>query len=248
MTDFAITFGLWWAPIILLVLILRLFGWVRFHQGWFLFAVLLHFAYAALNSIGVPFFDLKTLVGEMQWNWEGKAATILLTVMVLMALRVLTRDVKFRLAGFTLKQKTGSITPAITLTLFLVGMVVGLEILVQDGADTSPERLFFQSTMPGIDEEMYFRGLLLLVLSSAVHSGSVSLLRAPISWAGILVTVLFGTGHSLFSENGGVSFSGVAFVYTAILGFGLLWIRERTGSVVFPIIAHNLINFSSSFF
>jgi len=33
-----------------------------------------------------------------------------------------------------------------------------------------------------------------------------------------------------------------------VCGFGLLWLRERTGSVVIPIIAHNLINGLGSFF
>lgn len=63
--------------------------------------------------------------------------------------------------------------------------------------------------------------------------------------AGALVTLLFG--HGLGWGEGGVVVSWIALVYTAFLGFWLLWIRQRTGSVIMAIVAHNLINFISSF-
>ena len=150
--------------------------------------------------------------------------------------------------GVTLKQAPGSILPAMVLTAILVAAVVGLEVLSADGTDTSTERLLYQATMPGLDEEPFYRGLFLYALSAALISGRWNMLGAPIGWAGVLITIIFGLGHSLMYSEGAIAMSWIAFIYTGILGFGLLWLRERTGSLVMPIVAHNLINFSSSFF
>ncbi|MET0369741.1 MAG: CPBP family glutamic-type intramembrane protease [Sphingobium sp.] len=35
---------------------------------------------------------------------------------------------------------------------------------------------------------------------------------------------------------------------TGALGAGLFWLRTRTGSLVAPVVAHNLLNFGYSFF
>ena len=42
--------------------------------------------------------------------------------------------------------------------------------------------------------------------------------------------------------------SAPAIVVTGVIGLCLLWIRERTGSLLLPILVHNTINVSLSFF
>ena len=112
----------------------------------------------------------------------------------------------------------------------------------------APERLLYQATMPGLDEELFFRGLFLAVLGAAVPSGGVNLFGARITVAGLLVTLLFGLGHGVGIEDGKPFVSWIFIAVTAWFGFGLLWVRERTGSVLLPLLGHNLINFSGSFF
>ena len=94
----------------------------------------------------------------------------------------------------------------------------------------------------GLDEELFFRGLLLFLVSAAV----VPLRRKPdparFGWAAIIVTLLFTVGHSFFVSGGDIRFDPIIFAYVAILGALLMYIRVRTGSILIPVIAHNLTN------
>ena len=248
MNEFAITFGLWWGVVLAFAAVLNLTRLARLDFKWLALAIVLHGLYFAAVFSGLPFVDFEQIIGDLQWNWDGKIAAIGLSIAALTIFSLFSKQAGFRQAGFTFKQIEGSVAPALIVTFLLVALTVGAEIAANDGADTSLERLLFQATMPGIDEEMYFRGVLLLVMGLAVSSGAFRLFGAPISWAGILVTILFGLGHSLFWKDGALEFSVVFFAITAFLGFGLLWLRERTGSIVVPLVAHNLINFTASFF
>ncbi len=248
MGELVMTFGLWWGVVLIIAALLHVMRFARLDLGWLALAIILHGLYVTAVSSGLPNIDLTQWFGELAWNWDGKIAAVFVSISVLTVFSLFRRKVNFRDAGLTTRQSPGSALPAAIVTLLLVGLTVGLEIVAADGADTSLERLLFQATMPGLDEEIYFRGVLLLVMSLSVRSTGIRLGGAPINWAGLLVTLLFGLGHSLFWQDGAMGFSLVFFVYTGILGFGLLWLRERTGSILFPLFAHNLINFSSSFF
>ena len=59
---------------------------------------------------------------------------------------------------------------------------------------------------------------------------------------GILATVAFGLIHSLFYDVEGISFDAISFAMTGGPALLLLWFREKTGSVLLPILAHNVAN------
>ncbi len=248
MLEYAISFGAWWGVVLLIVALLKVFRFAAVNPTWLVIAVVLHGLYASVNLIGIPFWDIEAVFGDLNWNWDGKIASVAVSILALLVLSLVSKKISFRKAGVTLAQNPGSIVPAIIATGLLVASVIAAEIAVSDGRSLGVERLLYQATMPGIDEEIYFRGLLLLVLAIAAESRGVNFLGAPINWAGLLATLLFGLGHSLFWQEGAFGFSIVAFVFTFYLGFGLLWIREKTGSILIPLVAHNLINVSSSFF
>lgn len=248
MADLVISFWLWWGASLAVVLALSALRAVRMQTGWLVAAIVIHAGYLATNTTGLPFLDLELVFGDLNWNWDGKIFSIIATILILTILTVCSRRVNFEAAGVTLRQHEGSVLPAWIATAILAALAIAAEIAVSDGRSLGAERFLFQATMPGLDEELYFRGLLLLVLSLAIQSGSANMLGASISWAGMVTTLLFGLGHSLFWREGAASFSSAAFIYTFILGFGILWIRQRTGSILIPILAHNLINVSGSFF
>jgi membrane protease YdiL (CAAX protease family) len=100
--------------------------------------------------------------------------------------------------------------------------------------------------MPGLDEELFFRGLLLALFLRA-FGDHWNLAGAPVGPAAIAVSFLFAAGHALRFGNGSLGFDPAFLMFSAILGFGLLWLRQRTGSIALPIVAHNIINFGSSF-
>ncbi len=205
-------------------------------------------AYFAAVFFGGEIIPLAEYIGPLNWNWGGKIAAIFLTLASFGVLALTTKSVTPASVGFMLRQQSGSLLPAAIAIILLTASVIGLEIWSANGRSIDPERLAYQATMPGLDEEPFFRGLFLAVLAMAVPSGGVNLLGARINLAGLLTTVLFGLGHGLAVSGGEISLSWFAIGVTGYLGFGLLWIRERTGSVVPAIIGHNVINVVPSFF
>jgi len=180
------------------------------------------------------------------WNWGGKILAITLWVVVLFLLMRLKEDFKPADAGFTLKQNAASTKPAmIALGLFALYQVLLTQLDGGDGYDT--EKLLFQASMPGLDEEPMFRGLLLYLLSLAIPSKRIAIFGAQINIAGFMLVALFGLGHGLGNNDGEWYFSAFYTSATALYGFILLWFREKTGSLVFPIVAHNVVNFVGQF-
>lgn len=246
--ELGATFVLWWAPVLLAAVLFRAIGLAGLQPGWMATAMGVYALYMLAIMMGADFIPLDRYVSGLEWNWAGKIASIAATLVSFAALALATKAVSPASAGFTLRQRPGSVTPAIVMIVLLAGSGIALEILAADGRSLGLERLVYQATMPGLDEELFFRGLLLAVLGAAVPSRGVNLLGARITVAGLLVTLLFGLGHGVGIEDGKPFVSWIYIAVTAWFGFGLLWVRERTGSILLPLLGHNLINVSGSFF
>lgn len=95
--------------------------------------------------------------------------------------------------------------------------------------------------MPGLDEEIFYRGVLLLALNEAYRSRKL-ILGAPIGYGGLMTMIIFGLTHAMDYSVNGFTFDIVIFATTGLSSFILLWMREKTGSVVLPILAHNVAN------
>jgi len=202
-----------------------------FRLNWFIFALILYVIYDAFLS---RFYgNLPNFIG-VEWNWTGKLMAIA-AMLVIAFLPAFSR----RKVGITVKQNAGSWTAwavlaVMTITIFYFAYTGG------DGR-SNWETIAFQWTMPGLDEELFYRGLLLLALNEA-FSGRLNILGAPIGFGGLLTCILFGAIHSLAWKSGGVAFDLATFATTGIPSIMLLWMRERTGSLLAPIIAHNVAN------
>lgn len=174
------------------------------------------------------------LVAGSRWNWTGKwlATGAMLLVAALPALG-------WRRSGITLRQANGSsVAWAVVLVLSLALFAAGFHF--RDGA-ADTDTIAFQWTMPGIEEELFYRGVLLLALNEAFRA-RWRVLGARIGWGGVLSTVAFGLIHAMSYRNGDVSFDAATFVMTGGPAVLLLWLRERTGSLLAPMVAHNVVN------
>jgi membrane protease YdiL (CAAX protease family) len=136
--------------------------------------------------------------------------------------------------------RKGSWLPFIVLVL--LSFVAFLALYTKD-VPTKVETLLFQLTMPGVDEEIVFRGILLLLLSRA-FSTSWKLLGANVGWGWIISSVLFGLIH-------GIGFTGSQFqfqfslapiIIASITGLIIGWLRERTGSLYPAIFLHATVD------
>lgn len=186
--------------------------------------------------------DHLGFMAELKFNWAGKALAIVLTLMM-MKLLPRSNAAEF---GLTLRQSSGSIGPSIYVAIALCIFAWGTLWLVGARNEPTVERLAFQATLPGLDEELYFRGLLFAVFLRAFPDEGLTPRRAY--WpAAASVTFLFAAGHAFMFNKGALMFDPLFLAFTALLGFGLLWIRQRTGSLLLPVLAHNIINFGNSF-
>lgn len=209
-----------------------------FSAKWFAAGLFLYVFYDFLLTRG--FFLLPDLFPDASWNWTGK----LMSIAGVLAVCAIPAS-GWQRAGITLRQGKGSIAAAIVLAL-LGGLFFYLAISNPDGRD-DPETIAFQWTMPGLDEEIFYRGLFLLAMNEA-FSARARILGAPIGYGGLIATVLFGLAHGLAYESGGILFDAIAFAMTGGPALILLWLRERTGSVLMPIIGHNIANGASTLF
>ena len=203
-----------------------------FRLSWFAGALLLYVLYNFLLTRA--FFGLPNLPPEASWNWLGKSMS-LFGILVVASLPMFG----YRRSGLTLRQNKGSWTAFIVLFALCV-LVFYFAVSGGDGRDDW-ETIAFQWTMPGLDEEIFYRGVLLLAMNEAFR-GRISLLGAPIGYGGLLTSVFFGLAHALSYGQGGFAFDPMTFLITGAPSLILLWMREKTGSVVLPLIAHNAIN------
>ena len=62
-----------------------------------------------------------------------------------------------------------------------------------------------------------------------------------------MTTALFGLLHGVTVQGGVISVHVAAIVLTGLIGFIAGWMRERTGSLVAPVLFHNGFNVAQSF-
>ncbi len=242
---------------------LDLFATIGLHLGLVgLFAIFLRFVLGEtvrFNVLGVAlvcvFLYWGAVVGGsevqallpglagLKWNWIGKIIAIAATLIMIAAIPTIGAAE----VGMTLRQRAGSLVPVLICTALLCALAWGMEALDADGTDLSLERLLYQATMPGLDEELFMRGLLLALLLRG-FAERWNLWGAPMGPAAVSITFLFAAGHGLRIVEGSLFFDPLNFAVTGTLGFGLLWLRQRTGSLAAPVLVHNLLNVGSSFF
>ena len=139
---------------------------------------------------------------------------------------------------FTLKQDKNNRTKVIWVS---IGVVIVATIIwfVFGKSDFNIETLAFQITLPGIDEEIIFRGILLGLLMS-ILKGNISFLNPSI----LITSLLFGCIHALkLNSNNSIDFDILYFFQTGLAGYAWGWITVKSKSILLAILSHNFSNF-----
>jgi membrane protease YdiL (CAAX protease family) len=97
--------------------------------------------------------------------------------------------------------------------------------------------------MPGIDEEIAYRGILLgllvKILKPVIRIGKIGLGHPAV----LTTALLFGLAHGFFLTGSyGITFKAYPFFYTTLDGFIWGWFTLRSGSILLALISHNLTN------
>lgn len=219
---------------ILLVLgtILGLADRRNFSPRWLLIATLL----VAVNDACLTRFYglLPDLIGG-EWNWQGKSMALAATL----ALASLPAF-GWRRIGLSFAQTPGSLKAALPVAVAYCAFFVAIA-LVFGGDEADAEAVGFQLTMPGLEEEPFYRGLLLFALDQAFQ-GRKRLFGVDWGWGALLSCGLFGMAHSFGYADGSFSFEPAIMALTAIPSLIAVWLRLRTGSLVLPVALHNFGN------
>jgi uncharacterized protein len=202
--------------------------------------ILVTCALAAAVYLGVDDFvtGLPSLVKGLKlvgahWNWTGKFLSLALSATVIAALRLSPAAV-----GLTIKQRHTK-TGLVALLLFIVWSSC-LGLLFKPGPPDL-ETLLFQATMPSLSEELVYRGIAPAILLGLFRGKQRSDDGMP--WVVILSTAIaFGAWHGLQYSNGSFGFDVMSALFPFLGSIPGGWLRYKTGSLLFPILAHSLAN------
>lgn len=205
----------------------------RFAPRWLLIAALLVAINDALLT-GV-YRTMPDLLPDSELNWQGKllalAATLAIAALPMFG---------WRRVGLTLAQAPGSLKAALPVLVLYCAFFVAIA-LAFPGGTASGEDIAFQLTMPGLEEETFYRGILLFALYRA-FTGRMRLLGVDWGWGAALSCLLFGMAHAFGFSDGQFSFDPLVMALTALPSFIAVWLALRTGSLLLPIVMHNFGN------
>ena len=204
----------------------------RFSPGWLMVAVLLVVMNDALLTL--VYGLLPDVIGGA-WNWQGKLLALGATLVV-----AAFPAFGWRRCGLRLTQEPGSLKAAIPVAALYCAFFAVIA-LAFPGGEATGEAIAFQLTMPGIEEEPFYRGILLFALDRA-FTARWRFLGVEWGWGAVLACFLFGMAHAFGFSDGSFSFDLITMVLTAIPSFIAVWLRLKTGSLLVPILLHNFGN------
>jgi hypothetical protein len=178
---------------------------------------------------------LPRLIPASHWNWQGK----LLALAATLAIAALPAF-GWRKSGLTIAQAKGSLRSCVPVAIVYCAFFAVLAHFIP-AQSAARETIAFQLTMPGLEEEPFYRGILLLALDHAFR-GRVNIVRVDWGWGAVLSCGLFGLAHSFGFSHGHFSFDPLNMALTALPSVIGVWLRVRTGSLVIPVLLHNFGN------
>jgi membrane protease YdiL (CAAX protease family) len=198
-------------------------------------------AFALLTAVYIGLDDLvtglPTLVKSLavlpgKWNWEGKVLSLVLSAIVIAALRLSPKTI-----GLTVKQEYPWL--GFIAVLFFIVWGASLGLLFKPGAP-DPETLAFQALMPGLSEEIVYRGIAPALLLGLINR------KEPIDgipWAVVISTsVVFGVLHGLKYSGGSFEFDTLSALFPFIGSIAGGWLRFKTKSLLVPVLGHGVAN------
>lgn len=168
------------------------------------------------------------LLGE-HWNWSGHllalAGTLFLAALLAGRIGLSAADFGF----------TWPVRSAVSVGGPVAAALAGYAVSAFSGGrlqEVPAETWLFLATMPGLAEETAFRGVLLAAADRAAPQAR-AIAGVRVSAGAALLTLGFVGLH-------GIGVGTLISVLPAALLY--LWLRLRTGSLLVPIVAHNLWN------
>lgn len=198
---------------------------------WFLLSLLVF----ALNEYGLTIgrWITRPVTEGLRWNWSGKILALCLSLVVIYFLPKTLRSQ----IGLRFQQAKGSLNVWIGIGVYALIFLVIAWYAPATQTEYYWESLAFQLTMPSLDEELLFRGLLPVVIDRC-FGVSRNILGAQMGWGAVISSVMFGLVHGL-SLKGGLAIDWIAFAIPGLIGLVGCWIVQKTKSLLGPILMHS---------
>lgn len=173
-----------------------------------------------------------------RYNWEGKIAAVATTL----AVAALIFRGKWAEWGFTWKQNGPAVGLGYVVTVVFILANAAFVYWYWPGVKVEPViDMAYQMTMPSLDEELVYRGVLLLMLDRAFKP-QIHILGAPFGFGALISVALFYVTHALrVDADWDVVF--IAFEILPLI-YAVFWtyIRAATGSLLLPVLMHSWAN------
>ncbi len=184
------------------------------------------------------FFDTLNLI-DSRWNWDGKIYGIIFGVICYLIFRKYFSENNY----FTFRQNSENIKISSIAAILIVILATTIAALTGN-SEFNIQRLAFQLTMPGIDEEIMFRGIFLGLLMSTLKE-KIAFLGNP---SVLLTAMLFGSMHALtLDKDFSIEFEPILFLQTGFGGYVWGWITIKSKSILLAVLSHNFSNFFAAF-
>lgn len=180
------------------------------------------------------------------WNWQGKVLEAAVPVLLALALPAAfgVKRMGLRLP----ESKRSWRETGIACVLYLV---IGVPLILLMGAHfgmtADAPTYAYEATMPGLGEEIMYRGLMLMVLNEA-FGRPWKFAGIQFGWGFIIVSALFGILHGVDAPSvDKIQIMWTGMIFPGLTGIVLAWLRERTGSVWTGVVFHNFVNTVNQF-
>ena len=196
--------------------------------------LLYHLVYVTLVFLPIQYPSLS--IQDASMNWVGKLLAFIFSI----SFYIIIRN-KIRHDYIYAKPEETKLKKGIVVGVIAVAVMCLLTILFSQSKPMDIEKLVYQLTIPGLDEELW-RGILIGLTLMVIKDGRFKV-GHPAVW---VTTIIFALGHSLYFQNWELGFALDAFIVTGALGYVLGWMTLRTRSILPALVFHNLINFSTN--
>ncbi len=194
-------------------------------------------AFVAIAMIQTAVLTLPLALGWRigHWNWIGKLASVVTGLAALPVLRLTRREV-----GLVLPRGRSGWGRS------LLGLIIGLlfvsvfAVLLGPNPRPSAETIAYQATMPGLDEELAFRGIFMALLARGYPAVRFGL---PVWTLPVAITTLhFTIGHVVNIEHGHLGLAIGSAAFALPIGLLLALIRVGSSSLLGGVVTHNAVN------
>jgi MFS family permease len=179
----------------------------------------------------------SALTKLLQHNWVGKVLSLATFLLVFALMPAPMR----REAGILTRPRPPEWRSVLAVSTALLLLFWTIAYVEHDAPKLTVETLLYQASMPGVDEEVGFRGVLLALLVTAFGK-PWRVLGIQLGWGALPIVAFFGLAHGFVA---GADFSWFQVAVAGATGAALLWIKERTGSIWIAVLVHNLANIGS---